>query len=369
MDNLFLLMFFISSIALIVGLISPKTIIRWSASEPTRKNILKYFGSAIIISFIGFGIVAEPVETKSDTDLNTETVEEVKSKDIASNTSEENQIVNDENVVIQNENNEELNQEQQTITEEKKLYDVVRIIDGDTIVLKINNKDESIRLIGINTPETKDPRKPVECFGYEATKKAKELLENQQVTLTKDPTQNTRDKYGRLLGYIHTKDGLFFNLEMVKQGYAYEYTYQTPYQYQTAFKQAQLEAQGAKLGLWASNTCNGELKADTEEQENTNTVVKPTDNTTNTPPVPTTETSTSTSNEIVTTPAPENPSETTQTKCNIKGNISSSGEKIYHYPSCASYTRTKIDESKGERWFCTSEEARTAGWREALNCH
>lgn len=55
--------------------------------------------------------------------------------------------------------------------------------------------------------------------------------------------------------------------------------------------------------------------------------------------------------------------------CDIKGNISSSGEKIYHLPGCASYSKTKIDASNGERWFCTEEDARDAGWRKAQNCY
>jgi micrococcal nuclease len=57
-----------------------------------------------------------------------------------------------------------------------------------------------------------------------------------------------------------------------------------------------------------------------------------------------------------------------ETNCNIKGNISSSGEKIYHLVGCLSYSQTKIDEAKGERWFCTEEEATAKGWRKAKNC-
>jgi len=59
----------------------------------------------------------------------------------------------------------------------------------------------------------------------------------------------------------------------------------------------------------------------------------------------------------------------TQTEdCDIKGNISSSGEKIYHLPGCMSYSKTKIDLGKGEEWFCSEKEARNAGWRKAYNC-
>lgn len=67
-----------------------------------------------------------------------------------------------------------------------KLFSVVRIIDGDTLVVKIDNKDEVVRLIGIDAPETKDSRKPIQCFGKEATERAKELMENKKVKLEAD---------------------------------------------------------------------------------------------------------------------------------------------------------------------------------------
>lgn len=98
---------------------------------------------------------------------------------------------------------------------------------------------ETIRLIGIDTPETVDPRKPVQCFGGEASNKAKELLSGKKVRIEKDSTQGDRDKYGRLLTYIYREDGLFFNKYMIEQGYAYEYTYDTPYKYQAEFKEAE----------------------------------------------------------------------------------------------------------------------------------
>lgn len=62
------------------------------------------------------------------------------------------------------------------------------------------------------------------------------------------------------------------------------------------------------------------------------------------------------------------PEKTPKPDCNIKGNISTSGEKIYHLLGCGSYTKTQIDESRGERWFCSEQQAQAAGWRKALNC-
>jgi len=145
-------------------------------------------------------------------------------------------------------------------------YSVVRVIDGDTIVLNVDGVHETVRLIGINTPETKDPRRPVECFGAEASAYAQQLLAGQQVILSSDDSQGTRDKYNRLLGYIHLRDGRFFNLEMIRQGFAYEYTYRTPYEFQQEFKAAQKHAQENQLGLWSVKTCDGKLNLETVQE-------------------------------------------------------------------------------------------------------
>jgi len=138
------------------------------------------------------------------------------------------------------------------------LVDVVSVVDGDTIKVLIDGKTTTLRLIGIDTPETVDPRKPVQCFGLEASKKAKELLTGRKVRIEQDSTQDKLDKYGRLLAYVYRDDGLFYNEYMVKQGYAHEYTYVIPYKYQVEFKADQKYAQDNKLGLWSPNTCNGD---------------------------------------------------------------------------------------------------------------
>lgn len=199
---------------------------------------------------------------------------------------------------------------------------VVRVVDGDTIEIE---GGEKVRYIGIDTPETVDPRKPVQCFGVEASKKNKEMVEGKMVRLEKDITD--RDKYNRLLRYVWLDD-VFVNLELVKQGFAYSYSYPPDIKYQDQFVKAQQEAREAKKGLW--NACPA-----VQEQ------------TTSTPAV---------------SPASNGDS------CLIKGNISTAGEKIYHLPGCGSYSKTTIEESRGEKWFCTEAEAQAAGWRKALNC-
>lgn len=134
-------------------------------------------------------------------------------------------------------------------------FRIIRVVDGDTFVVNVDGKDEKVRLIGIDTPEVVDPRKPVQCFGREASDKAKEMLHDVYVHLEADPTQSNHDKYDRLLRYAFLENGTFFNEYMVKEGYAHEYTYQIPYKYQKRFKTAQTYARENKKGLWADGIC------------------------------------------------------------------------------------------------------------------
>lgn len=138
------------------------------------------------------------------------------------------------------------------------LHVVVEVADGDTILVSRDCEPVTVRMIGINTPETVDPRRPVECFGKEASNRAKKMLTGKEVTIETDPSQDAYDKYGRLLGYVIMEDGTNFNLNMIEEGFAYEYTYKVPYKYQQQFKDAQKKAQEEQRGLWSSDSCNGE---------------------------------------------------------------------------------------------------------------
>jgi len=141
------------------------------------------------------------------------------------------------------------------------LYKVTRVVDGDTIVVNINGQEEKLRLIGVDTPESVDPRRPVECFGLEASNYTKSLLENQNILLESDPTQGDKDKYGRLLRYIllpnpaAPRTTTNINLQLIQEGYAHEYTYRLPYKYQSEFKLAQTQAENAQKGLWSPTAC------------------------------------------------------------------------------------------------------------------
>lgn len=144
---------------------------------------------------------------------------------------------------------------EQTDLREDTLYSISRIIDGDTIKIKTGGQNETVRLIGLDTPETVDPRRPVECFGKEASEKAKSILSGEKVRIETDPSQGLRDKYGRLLAYVFLSDGTLFNKMMIEEGYGHEYTYHLPYKYQKEFKAAEQTARELKKGLWADGVC------------------------------------------------------------------------------------------------------------------
>lgn len=129
---------------------------------------------------------------------------------------------------------------------------VVRVVDGDTIVVDVEGRRETVRLIGIDTPETVKPDSPVECFGPEASAATKELLhEGTPVRLERDV--EARDDYDRLLAYVFRADtGLFVNLELVRQGYAALLTFPPNVAHVDEFVDAADEARTAGRGLWAT---------------------------------------------------------------------------------------------------------------------
>jgi micrococcal nuclease len=133
------------------------------------------------------------------------------------------------------------------------LWHVTRDVDGDTIDVQQGSTKETVRLIGIDTPETHDPRKPVQCYGPEAAAHTKSVLEGHDIRLAPDPEDSDRDKYNRLLRYIYLPDGTLYNAELVQDGWAFAYTV-FPYSKLDEFKALENEAHSANRGLWA--TCN-----------------------------------------------------------------------------------------------------------------
>lgn len=269
MATLFFILLLISIGSLAVGLTKPSVFIRFIKKIPSRKQIALIFGGLAIVSFIGIGSFApNPAPENS---IATQNVSEaVSQSDIqkVQNTLEESDSVEDKKEVVSVDTNTAKATEVPVPTQQKSdqspLYSVVSVVDGDTVKLSIDGTTQTIRLIGLDTPETVDPRKPVQCFGKEASNKAKELLTGRSVRIEVDASQGTLDKYGRTLGYIFRDDGLFYNKYMIEQGFAHEYTYNIPYKYQSEFKAAEKSARENQRGLWSPNTCNGDTTSASE---------------------------------------------------------------------------------------------------------
>ena len=124
-------------------------------------------------------------------------------------------------------------------------FKCTRVVDGDTIILSTK---ERVRLIGVDTPETKHPNRPVEYYGMEASAFTKKMVEGKDVRLEYD--QQQRDKYGRLLAYVYLMDGTFLNAEIIKQGYGNAFT-KFPFKYMKQFRQYEKDTRENKRGLWA----------------------------------------------------------------------------------------------------------------------
>lgn len=130
-----------------------------------------------------------------------------------------------------------------------QMVKVTKVIDGDTIQIE---GGQTLRYIGIDTPETVDPRKPVQCFGNEASRENSKIVEGQVVFLEKDVSET--DKYGRLLRYVYislsTGEMLMVNEYLVKEGYAVSSSYPPDIKYQERLRVAEESAKSQGKGLW-----------------------------------------------------------------------------------------------------------------------
>jgi len=201
---------------------------------------------------------------------------------------------------------------------------VINVVDGDTIDVLIDGREFRLRYIGIDTPETVDPRRPVECFGREASERNRELVEGITVGLERDVSET--DQFGRLLRYVWA-NGEMVNAALVEEGYASSSTFPPDVRYAELFAALETQARAHNRGLWGPACATPEAS----------------------PPETGAECDYSDTSEPV-----------------IKGNISlNTGEKIYHVPGGEFYDQTVISEAKGERWFCTEAGAIAAGWRKS----
>jgi len=226
---------------------------------------------------------------------------------------------------------------------------VTKVIDGDTIDVLLSSGPIRVRFDSIDAPEKSQP------WGKEAGAALAGKLGHQEVALD----VVTQDRYQRLVAVVYLADESV-NQWMVKQGHAWAFR---RYLKDRQYCSWEAGARTAGLGLWAlprekryapwewREVQRQELTSFTDYSDETvaNCVgamgqrKSPAASSAVAVPVP-----------LLAAPAPG--------KCGIKGNIGSSG-KIYHVPGSPAYDKTRIDESKGERWFCSEEEAREAGWR------
>jgi micrococcal nuclease len=127
---------------------------------------------------------------------------------------------------------------------------VERVVDGDTVVVRLDGQSVKVRLIGVDAPESVDPRKPVQRFARESADFLRRLVEGKRVRLAYEPAGARIDRYGRTLAYPYrVDDDLFVNRELVAKGYAFAYT-AYPFSYMAEFRAAERQAREKGLGLW-----------------------------------------------------------------------------------------------------------------------
>ncbi|KYD00100.1 hypothetical protein B4102_1112 [Heyndrickxia sporothermodurans] len=200
---------------------------------------------------------------------------------------------------------------------------VTRVVDGDTVKVTLKGKEETVRMILIDTPETKHPRIGVQTFGPEASDFTKKMLTNKNIQLEMDVQE--RDQYGRLLAYIWL-DGTMFNRILIEKGLARVAIFPPNTKYVDEFNSIQDKARQKEIGIWSIENYA------TDRGYNSNGQA----------------------------PASSKSPKPPASGCKIKGNINSKGEKIYHLPNGQNYQQTKA-----ESWFCTENEAKKAGYRKS----
>lgn len=206
---------------------------------------------------------------------------------------------------------------------------LVRVIDGDTIKVIINNKEENIRFLLVDTPETNHPRMDgPQPFGPEAKEFMEEFMEGGKIEIELDVSE--RDHYGRILAYVYV-NGVSAQEELLKRGLArVAYIFPPNTRYVDTYQAIQEKAQAEGIGIWSVENYAQEDGFYPEYVEDPD----------------------------LKAPTEENP---VTDNCTVKGNISSSGEKIYHVETGAYYDRTIPEEC-----FNTEQEAQKAGYRKSM---
>ncbi len=132
---------------------------------------------------------------------------------------------------------------------------VVRVVDGDTLVVQMSGHPEKVRLIGVDTPESVDPRRPVEAYGREAAAFTRRLADGKPVVLKPEAGTGDRDRYGRLLRYVFLPDGTLLNAEIIRQGFGHAYI-KFPFARMEEFRALERSARDRRIGLWAGGAAS-----------------------------------------------------------------------------------------------------------------
>lgn len=139
------------------------------------------------------------------------------------------------------------------VGQDQNQHQVLKVVDGDTLLVDLYGQTETVRLIGVDTPETHHPSKPVQCFGPEASKYLEDKLEGEYVRLEADALSDNKDRYDRLLRYVYTQAGELVNLSLVKEGYGFTVT-GFEHTKMAEFVAAGNDAKSGQIGLWTN--CN-----------------------------------------------------------------------------------------------------------------
>ncbi|PGK52246.1 nuclease [Priestia megaterium] len=216
---------------------------------------------------------------------------------------------------------------------------VVKVSDGDTVTISFNGKEERVRMLLVDSPESVHPSKPVQPYGVEASDFTKKSLTGKDVEVELGNPE--RDKYGRLLAYLYV-DGKMYNETLLEKGLArVAYVYAPNTRYVDEFRAIQDKARKKEIGIWSiENYAENDFETPSTQDSSPSNKMS----------------------NVASSENSKNASKTTKSgTCNIKGNITSKGEKIYHVPGGQYYEGTKEEEL-----FCSSAEAEAAGYRASV---
>ncbi|MBS4172261.1 thermonuclease family protein [Bacillus sp. FJAT-49736] len=305
----------------------------------TKKCLQRKIGMLLLIISVLLGACSQTTSTTKSTNT--------------TNTTEEKQFKSDKeaNVNAKQQSTNQSNKKNQIVSLPKGLITatIIRNVDGDTVHVSIKGKDEDIRLLLIDTPETHKPGTPVQPYGPEASAYAEqELAVGTKVKLEEGVKGHERDKYGRLLAYIYLPNGKMYNEEVVKKGLArVAYIYEPNTKHLKELKNDESYARKHKLGIWSIPGYVTDRGYNMDAKGAAHTVSSS----------PNTSTQNSSNQSFKNNPADDKESNTS-CKGKIKGNANS---KIYHVPGGAFYDRTRDNIV----WFCTESDAIKAGYRKS----